>query len=293
MRRQTSSPSRPGSIRSSTTRSGRTRSHSATPSAPSPATSTEKPSARSRAATAPAMTSSSSMTQMTAPLTPPSVPPRCERGGRMLWRYRADAMHLTLIRNATLLLRAGGLRILVDPQLDPQGIRPPVPNTPNPRPNPLVELPEPPEALVDRLDAVLITHLHGDHFDDTARRLLPKDVPVLCQPPDAEPLRADGFTDVRPVEAEAALGEPRIARTEGRHGTGETGRQMAPVSGYVVDDLYVAGDTILCDEVRAAVARHRPRTIVVNAGAARFLDSDPIVMDNDDVVALAAEAPDA
>jgi L-ascorbate metabolism protein UlaG (beta-lactamase superfamily) len=202
-------------------------------------------------------------------------------------------MHLTLVRNATLLLRAGGLRILVDPQLDPQGIRPPVPNTPNPRPNPLVELPEPPEALVDRLDAVLVTHLHGDHFDDTARRLLPKDVPVLCQPPDAERLRADGFTDVRPVEAETTLGELRIARTAGRHGTGEIGRRMGPVSGYVLDGLYIAGDTILCDEVREAVARHRPATIVVNASAARFLDSDPIVMDNDDVVALAREAPDA
>jgi L-ascorbate metabolism protein UlaG (beta-lactamase superfamily) len=202
-------------------------------------------------------------------------------------------MHLTLIRNATLLLRTAGLRILVDPQLDPKGARPAVPNTPNPRPNPLVELPEPAEALVDGLDAVLVTHLHQDHFDDTARRRLPKDVPLLCQPPDAERLRADGFTDVRPVETETTLGDLRIARTEGRHGTGETGRRMAPVSGFVLDDLYIAGDTILCDEVRAAVARHRPAAIVVNAGAARFLDSDPIVMDNDDVVALAGEAPEA
>src|SRR3954466_6188000 len=208
-------------------------------------------------------------------------------GGPVQSRRYCARVHLTLIRHATLLVRAAGLRLLVDPQLDPAGARDPVAGTPNPRRNPLVELPEPPEALVDRLDAVLVTHLHGDHFDATARRLLPKDVPVICQPPDAERLRGDGFTDVRPVEDETVLGELRIARTSGRHGTGETGRRMAPVSGYVVDDLYIAGDTILCDEVRAAVARHHPRTIVVNAGAARFLDSDPIVMDSDDVVALA------
>jgi L-ascorbate metabolism protein UlaG (beta-lactamase superfamily) len=205
-------------------------------------------------------------------------------------------MHLTLIRNATLVVQAAGLRILVDPQLDPAGARDAVPNTPNPRRNPVVELPEPPEVLVRGLDAALVTHLHADHFDDTARRLLPRELPLLCQPPDAERLRADGFTDVRPVEDEAALGELRIARTAGRHGTGEIGDRMAPVSGYVVrapgePSLYIAGDTILCDEVRDAIARHAPDVVVVNTSAARFLEGDPIVMDSDDVVALAREAP--
>jgi L-ascorbate metabolism protein UlaG (beta-lactamase superfamily) len=206
-------------------------------------------------------------------------------------------VHLTLIRNATLVVQAAGLRVLVDPQLDPAGARHAVPNTPNPRRNPVVELPEPPEVLVRGLDAALVTHLHSDHFDDTARRLLPRELPLLCQPPDAERLRGDGFTDVRPVEDEATLGELRIARTAGRHGTGEIGDRMAPVSGYVVrapgePSLYIAGDTILCDEVRDALARHAPDVVVVNASAARFLEGDPIVMDSDDVVALAREAPD-
>jgi L-ascorbate metabolism protein UlaG (beta-lactamase superfamily) len=119
-------------------------------------------------------------------------------------------VHVTLIRNATLIVRAAGLRMLVDPQLDPAGARDPVPNTPNPRRNPLADLPEPPEAVVAGLDAVLVTHLHVDHFDDSARRLLPRDVPLLCQPDDAERLRADGFTDVRPVEDELALGDLRV-----------------------------------------------------------------------------------
>src|SRR3954447_13619162 len=143
-------------------------------------------------------------------------------------------MHLTLVRHATLLVRAAGLRILVDPQLDPQGARDPVPNTFNPRRNPLVELPEPAEALVEQLDAVLVTHLHGDHFDATARRLLPKDVPVLCQPPDEKRLRADGLTDVRPGAPRAELDGLTIPRTDGRHGTGEIGEKMAPVSGFVL-----------------------------------------------------------
>ena len=71
-------------------------------------------------------------------------------------------------------------------------------------------------------------------------------------------------------------------------------QQLGPVSGFVLNapgepSIYIAGDTILCDEVRRAIAEYRPAAIVVNASAARFNTGDPIVMDNDDVVALARE----
>jgi L-ascorbate metabolism protein UlaG (beta-lactamase superfamily) len=205
---------------------------------------------------------------------------------------------LTLIRHATLRVEFAGHTLLVDPQLDPAGARAAVPNTPNPRRSPLVELPMPPAAVVDGVDALLVTHLHGDHFDDTAREVLPRHLPLFCQPPDTERLHADGFTDARPVHGDATLSDILIARTEGHHGTGEIGQQMAPVSGFVLaapeePTLYVAGDTILCDEVRAAIAEYRPDVIVVNASAAQFNEGGPIVMDNDDVAALSAEVPDA
>jgi hypothetical protein len=71
--------------------------------------------------------------------------------------------------------------------------------------------------------------------------------------------------------------------TRGHHGTGELGAALGPVSGWVVDGTYIAGDTIWCDEVAAALAEHEPDTVVLNAGGARFLEGDPIVMDADDV----------
>ena len=204
-------------------------------------------------------------------------------------------MKLILIRGATLRVEMSGHTLLVDPQLDPAGAREPVPDTPNPRANPLVELPEPAQAVVAAVDAVLLTHTHQDHYDETARRLLARDIPIFCQPQDAERLHADGFSDVRPVHAEASLGPLLIHRTDGRHGTGELGDRLGPVSGFVVEGpgeptLYIAGDTILCDEVREALERHRPDAIVVNAGAARFNTGDPIVMDAEDVVRLARES---
>jgi L-ascorbate metabolism protein UlaG (beta-lactamase superfamily) len=205
---------------------------------------------------------------------------------------------LTLIRSATLRIEYAGQTLLVDPQLDPAGAREAVPNTPNPRRSPLGELPEPPEAVLAGVDALLVTHLHRDHFDDTAKRLLDKHLPLFCQPPDTERLHADGFTDARAVYGDATFHDVLIERTEGQHGTGEIGAQMAPVCGFVLaapaePTVYIAGDTILCDEVRHAVATYRPDVIVVNASAAQFNEGGPIVMDNDDVVALAREAPGA
>jgi L-ascorbate metabolism protein UlaG (beta-lactamase superfamily) len=207
-------------------------------------------------------------------------------------------MRLRLIRNATLAVKIGGRYLLVDPMLDPAGARPPVPDTPHPRPNPLVELPEPAEVVAAGVDAVLVTHLHQDHFDATAARLLAKDRPLFCQPEDVATLREHGFADVRPVDREAEWNGVRIVRTAGRHGTGRIAEALAPVSGFALSSsgeptLYVAGDTIWCEEVRAALDAHRPDVVVVNAGAARFNEGDPIVMTADDVVAVARHASHA
>jgi L-ascorbate metabolism protein UlaG (beta-lactamase superfamily) len=205
-------------------------------------------------------------------------------------------MRLRLIRHATLLVELAGRRLLVDPMLDPAGARPAVGNTANDRRNPLVELPEAADAIAREADALLVTHLHADHLDDTAVELLAATTPVLSQPEDVAALRERGFTDVRAVEPALEWRGVHVARTPARHGTGAIGEAMAPASGFVLraagePSVYIAGDTIWCDEVRAALDDQRPDIVVVNAGGARFTEGDPIVMTADDVVALARHAP--
>jgi L-ascorbate metabolism protein UlaG (beta-lactamase superfamily) len=200
-------------------------------------------------------------------------------------------VRLTLVRHATLLLELAGRRVLVDPMLGDAGAYPPIENTPNPAPNPLVPLP--PVAL-EPLDAILVTHLHNDHWDAAARERLPKEAPVLTQPESAAAIREAGFGDVRPVDDE--LEWEGIARTGGRHGHGAVADALAPVSGFVLAAprepvLYLAGDTVWCGEVEDALERHRPEVAVVNAGAARFLDSAPITMDSGDVARVAERVP--
>ena len=185
-------------------------------------------------------------------------------------------LELTLIRNATLLLSGFGRDILVDPMLRDSGATPPIDNTPNPRRNPLVPLPLPADKIVAAASECIVTHLHGDHFDDAAAALLPNDMPILTQPASAAALRERGFSRVSTSDEEITL-------TDGLHGVGETADKLGPVCGFVYAGVYVAGDTILCNEVLAAIELHRPRTIVVNGSGARFLDSERLVMDAADV----------
>jgi len=184
-------------------------------------------------------------------------------------------MRCQLVRNATLLLDSSHGRILVDPMLRAAHTSPPIENTPNPKPNPLVELPMPANEVLDGVELCIVTHLHRDHFDD----LIPLDLPILTQPESADELRSRGHTNVTAYHAD-------IPMTRGRHGTGEIGRALGPVSGWVVDGVYIAGDTILCDEVHEARERYQPRATIVIGGGARFLEGDPIVMTAAEVAQL-------
>ncbi len=207
-------------------------------------------------------------------------------------------MNYTLLRNATAVLTYGGRTILIDPMLDDAGARPPVQNTPNPLANPLVELPKGWKSLVSPVDLVLVTHLHQDHFDVSAVNALDKRGPMLCQPDDVSRLTAHGFLNLLPVEASVTLGAMRVQRTRAQHGTGDIALAMAPVSGFLLSApgepiLYIAGDTIWYPPVAEVLRNDRPEVVIVNAGGARFLEGDPIVMTVEDVAAVARTAPDA
>ena len=199
-------------------------------------------------------------------------------------------MRITLVRNATLIVEVAGRRVLVDPMLDDAAARPPIEGTRNPVANPTAPLPFPAEDVVRGLDAVIVTHRHRDHLDARGEELVPRDVPVFCQPEDEEALRELGL-DVRPIVDALDWDGLTISRTPARHGTGRVAELLAPVSGFVLDDLYLAGDTVWYGAVEETIARHHPRVAVVNAGGAEFVEGGLIVMGADDVREVVARVP--
>ena len=211
------------------------------------------------------------------------------------------SVRIRFVRHATFVFEAGGEGVLVDPMLAPAGTTDPVPDTPNQRRNPLVGLPFDDVGtlgLLEETDAVLVTHTHNDHWDGRARDLIPRHTPILCQPEDWETISAAGFRQVMPVEDGLEWRGLSFTRTGAQHGTGEIGSLMAPVSGFVVraegsPTLYIAGDTIWCPEVEEALGAHNPEVVVVNAGAARFLEGDPITMTAEDVARVGRALPEA
>jgi len=206
-------------------------------------------------------------------------------------------MEIQLIRHATVVINIGGRKILLDPMLSGAKTMTAVPGVANTSDNPLVDLPVEPEMLANA-EAVMVTHTHRDHFDDYAMKILPHDIQLFCQPVDEEKIRVAGFTNVQNIDQLSEWNGITINRTSGRHGTGEIGEKMGPVSGFVLQSenepsLYITGDTIWCAEVKDALETYHPQIVLCFAGAAQFSSGDPITMTKEDIGQVCKHAPEA
>ena len=110
-----------------------------------------------------------------------------------------------------------------------------------------------------RLDVVLLSHLHGDHFDRVARRELDRSLPILTTPQAASRLVRWGFGEAQPLETWDTTtledGEHRLTITAvpGQHAPGPARHVLPPVMGSVLElaegggrpfRVYVSGDTL-------------------------------------------------
>jgi L-ascorbate metabolism protein UlaG (beta-lactamase superfamily) len=146
--------------------------------------------------------------------------------------------------HATVLLELDGVRLLTDPVLGP-------------RAGPLVRIARPVgPATVDRVDAVLLSHLHSDHADVASLRRIPPDVPLLAPQGAGEWLHRMGSREVHELAAgeAVAVGPVRVVATPARHQGRRPpfGPSPDPV-GYVVTgsrSAYFAGDTDLFEAMK-------------------------------------------
>ncbi|KRG10830.1 MBL fold metallo-hydrolase [Staphylococcus sp. NAM3COL9] len=207
-------------------------------------------------------------------------------------------MNITHVRNATLILEYADKKYLIDPMLGEKGSFPAFPNAPrDDQNNPLVELPMSVDKIIDGIDAVFLTHLHLDHFDEAAQKSLPKDIKIYTQnDEDAEEVKNVGFTNVEALEYINQIGDIQVIKTSGQHGRGEVLEFSGNVCGLIFQhdnekSLYIAGDTVWYEAVEKTLRTYRPEIIVVNGGDNQFNEGGSLVMDENDVYEVAKLMP--
>lgn len=209
-------------------------------------------------------------------------------------------MKLQLWRNATIQLSINGKVFLIDPLLGEIGSIGVFPWTENQNKNPLVNLPFTDDELtrkLQRIDAVFVSHLHPDHWDEAAINRIDKAKPILCSYVIADAIASYGFKKILKIQNKINLGEINLNLINGQHGTGEIGEKMGQVNGVIFEYcnnlVYVAGDTIWCKEVKEAIYEYQPQHIVVAGGAATFAIGEPVTMTAEDIQQVASHAPSA
>ncbi|MGY0559078.1 MBL fold metallo-hydrolase [Lysobacter sp. A421] len=215
----------------------------------------------------------------------------------------AGAVGFQQIRNATIKLDYAGTTFLIDPMLAAKDAYPGFEGTYNSEVRyPLVELPMPMSEVMDA-DAIIVTHTHADHWDDEAKRSLPRNLPLFVQNEiDAESIRQDGFTDVRVLTRDTVFNGTQLSITSGQHGDDQTMADfpsLGQVMGVVFqrpghETVYLAGDTIWNAQVEDSIHQYQPDVIVLNTGYARMLGVDgSIIMGKDDLYRAYQAAPQA
>jgi L-ascorbate metabolism protein UlaG (beta-lactamase superfamily) len=190
---------------------------------------------------------------------------------------------LTFVGTATAIIRLGGFTLLTDPNFLHRGQRAYLGKGLWSR-----RLTEPAvqPAGLPELDAVVLSHLHGDHFDRVARKDLARAQPVLTTPSAARRLRRWGFetTGLEPWEhVELAKGEETLTvrALPAIHARGIMGALLPSVMGSLLEHrirgevrwrVYLSGDTLTGDHVSRIAERHPEIDVaVVHLGGTRVL----------------------
>ena len=115
------------------------------------------------------------------------------------------------------------------------------------------------------MDLCVLSHYHGDHFDQVVEEKLQKDLPIVTTEHASENLSEKGFTNsialdtwdsATFVHSQASL---KITSMPGQHGPGVVDFALPPVMGSMLDfetangermlRMYISGDTLVHDDL--------------------------------------------
>jgi L-ascorbate metabolism protein UlaG (beta-lactamase superfamily) len=173
------------------------------------------------------------------------------------------------IGNATVLIRYAGFTILTDPTFIHMHEQVPLGYGLHTTrlTNPAVDISELPP-----LDLIVLSHFHGDHFDQVAERELAKTLPIVTTLEAAHALGQRGFGHTYPLDPWASMtvakgdAHLRITAMPGRHGPPLADLVLPDVMGSLLEfqspaatplfRVYITGDTLVIDALREIPRRY-------------------------------------
>jgi L-ascorbate metabolism protein UlaG (beta-lactamase superfamily) len=173
------------------------------------------------------------------------------------------------IGNATVLIRFGGFTILTDPTFIHMHEEVSIGYGVHSKrlTNPAMEIDQLPP-----LDFVLLSHFHGDHFDQVAEARLDKGLPVVTTAEAAQELGKRGFSNTHALDTWEAISVAKgdallhITALPARHGPPVVDLLLPEVMGSLLEwelpgrgivyRMYITGDTLMIDELHEIRRRH-------------------------------------
>jgi L-ascorbate metabolism protein UlaG (beta-lactamase superfamily) len=173
------------------------------------------------------------------------------------------------VGTATVIIRYAGFTILTDPNFLHAGdhVHLGYGLVSRRQTNPAVEIEDLPP-----LDFVLLSHMHGDHFDRVAERKLNKATPIVSTRHAVAYLEGKGFTSAHALRTwenlSIAKGDARVGLTAmpGTHAPGPLSALLPPVMGSMLEfgaaegetrlRLYISGDTLIHERLREVPRRY-------------------------------------
>lgn len=179
-----------------------------------------------------------------------------------------EAGEVYFIGNATTLITYAGFTLLTDPAFLHKGEYTPLGHGVYTRRE--IEPACSPQELPP-LDLIVLSHYHGDHFDEVAARELNKQIPIVTTRHAAEQLAQLGFTNLHPIDTwdvqpvRKGDAELLVTAMPAQHAPDSVAHLLPPVVGSMLEfsyrgghlfRLYISGDTLISDRLRDIPQRY-------------------------------------
>ncbi len=211
----------------------------------------------------------------------------------------ADAGSIQFIGTATVIIRYGGFTILTDPNFLHKGDH--VHLGYGLKSKRLTD-PAIPFDKLPPIDLVVLSHMHGDHFDQLVQERLDRNMPIVTTPEAADKLAEFGFKNRHALRKWDALmvrkggASLRVTAMPARHGPPGASAPLPETMGSMLEfsvpgkagyRIYISGDTLVYDDLEDIPRRYPDIDLaLLHLGGTRIIGVMKVTMDGKDGVKL-------